>query len=179
VSLNKKPASPGEPRRRGRPVGIKLRPDQRRLLIAAVEAGASDHAAAQTAGVDPRTYRDWRARVEGRHPTRKATPELIELFREIDEAAARARVSREIDVAALDPKHWLKYKAPSRPGLPGWTEPVPDDADGAVPIYVPTIEEFETTVRVLAEAIGIAPRSCGDPDCPCALHEEDEDEKNE
>ena|SRR5438128_176729 len=110
----------------------------------AVEAGASDHAAAQAAGVDPRTFRDWRARVEGRHPTRKATPELVQLFREIDESAARARVSREIVVADRDPKHWLRYKARSRPGLEGWTEPVPEETEVAVPIYLPTPEELES-----------------------------------
>ena len=167
-----------KPRRRGRPPGIRLTPDKRRMLIQAVEAGGTDHTAARAAGVDVHTYKEWRARVEGRHATRKATPELIELFRDIDEAAARARVVREIEVAERDPKHWLRYKGRSKPGLEGWSEPVPDDNEGAVPIYVPTPEEFETTVRVLAEAIGLVPRSCSDPDCPCTLHKEDPHEGN-
>lgn len=145
------------------------------MVIAAVEAGGTDHAAARAAGVDVHTYKEWRARVEGRHPTRKATPELVQLFKEIDEAAARARVTREIEVAERDPKHWLRYKARSKPGLEGWSEPVPDEAEDAVPIYTPTTEEFEVTIRVLAEAIGLMPQSCGDPHCSCPLHEEDSD----
>jgi hypothetical protein len=166
-------------RRRGRPPGsISLTPEKHQLLIAAVEAGASDHAAAQAAGIDPRTFRDWRARAEGRHPTRKPTPQLAELFREIDEAGARARISREIVVADRDPKHWLRYKARSKPGLDGWTEPVPEEADaGAAPVYVPTPEEFELIVRALAEAIAPSPRSCGDPACTCALHNGDEHDR--
>ena len=178
MSTHEVPAKSDQPRRRGRPPGIKLKPDQRRLLVAAVEAGASDHAAAQAAGIDPRTFRDWRARVEGRHPTRKATPDLVQLFREIDESAARARVSREIDVADRDPKHWLRYKARSKPGLEGWSEPVPDEAEDLAPIYTPSTEEFEAAVRVLAEAIDLGPRPCGDPDCPCRLHEEVPREEN-
>lgn len=165
-----------KPRRRGRPQGsISLTPEKRHLLIAAVEAGASDHAAAQAAGIDPRTFRDWRARAEGRHRTRKSTPQLIELFREIDEAAARARISREIVVADRDPKHWLRYKARSKPGLDGWTEPLPEEADeDHAPVYVSTPEEFEQTIRALAEAIGPMSRHCGDPACACPLHTEAE-----
>jgi hypothetical protein len=161
--------APSEHQRRGRPPGIKLGVDQRRLLIAAVEAGASDHAA----GIDPRTFRDWRSRAEGRQPNRKATPEIIQLFREIDEAAARARVTREINVADRDPKHWLRYQARSKPGLDGWTEPVPEEPGHAVSIYVPSTEEFLATVRALGEAlVEPRPRHCGDSDCRCSQHEE-------
>src|SRR5712691_1574667 len=79
--------------RQGRPAGtIKLTPEKRALLIAAVEAGGTDHTCARAAGVDPRTYRGWRAIAEERHPTRKPTPQLIELFREIAEAEARSRI---------------------------------------------------------------------------------------
>src|SRR6266516_6412012 len=100
------------PRGRGRPAGtIKLTPENRRLLLAAVEAGGTDHACARAAGIDPRTYRAWRAIAEGRHPTRRPTPELLELFRAIDEAEARSRIKREIDVANRDPKTWLRYRA--------------------------------------------------------------------
>jgi transposase len=173
-------AAGAHPRRagkaRGRPTGsIKLSPQSKALLIAAVEAGGTDHACARAAGVDPRTYRTWRAIAEGRHPTRKPTPELVALFREIDEAEARSRIKREIDVANRDPKTWLRYRAPSRPGLDGWTAPVPEDGpEDASPVYVPTPEEFALALRALVEATGLSLESCGDPTCPCPLHHQEE-----
>lgn len=156
----------------GRPPGsIKLTPENRRLLIAAIEAGASDHAAARAAGVDPRTFRAWRAIVEGRHPTRAPTPGLLGLFREIHEAAARARIAREI---AVDAKTWLKNKARSKPGFDGWTEPVPEESgDDASPVFTPTAGEFEEILRALAEATGLSLGRCGDRSCPCSLHQEE------
>ena len=163
-------------RGRGRPPGsIMLTPEKRRLLIAAIEAGASDHAAARAAGIDPRTFRTWRAIVERRHPSRKPTPQLLELFREIDEAAARARISREI---VVDAKTWLRYKARSRPGLDGWTEPVSEESgDEAPPVSTPTPEEFEEIVRALVEAMGLSLGHCGDPSCACARHQEHDDDE--
>lgn len=139
---------------RGRPVGsIKLTPEKRGLLIAAVEAGGTDHACARAAGIDTRTYRTWRAIAEGRHPTRKPTRDLIELFRQIDEAKARSRIRREMQVAEKHPREWLRYQAPSEPGLPGWTERVPDEpeADDAT-VYQPTPEEHAEIFRVLVES---------------------------
>jgi hypothetical protein len=175
---NKKPTRKGG-RGRGRPRGtIKLTPEKRSLLLAAVEAGGTDHACARAAGVDPRTYRAWREIAEGRHPTRKPTPELVELFREIDEAEARSRIKREIDVANRDPKTWLRYRAPSRPGLDGWTPPVPEEADeDASSVYSPTPEEFAETLRALAQATGLSLGHCGDPSCSCRLHQEEEREQ--
>ncbi len=138
----------------GRPPGtIKLTPENKQLLTAAVEAGATDHAAARAAGVDPRTYRSYRQIAEGRHPTRKPTRELLELFREVDEAAARSRIRREMQIAEKDPGRWLRYRARSEPGLPGWTEPLPDEPEPeAAPIYQPTPEELAETFRVLVES---------------------------
>jgi hypothetical protein len=168
---------PRSRRRTGRPEGISLSPEDRAMLVSAVEAGATDHAAAQAAGISERTFRDWRARAEGRHPTRKATPELLELFEQIAEAKGRARVLREIEVARDDPKHWLRYQARSKPGLDGWTEPVPEatEEQGAK-FHDPTLEELEEILRVLAEATGILPGSCDLEDCPCPRHLEDRDD---
>jgi hypothetical protein len=159
----------------GRPPGsLKITSEGRQLLLAAVEAGGSDHAAARAAHIDPRTFRTYRRIAEGRHPTRTPTPDLLELFREIDEAAARSRIRREIAVAEKDPKHWLRYQAPSEPGLPGWTERVPEDQEEQiVPVYSPTPEEFAETLRALAEATGVSLGHCGDPSCTCSLHEEE------
>ena len=138
----------------GRPPGsIKLAPENRQLLIAAIEAGASDHAAARVAGIDPRTFRGYRQIAEGRHPTRRPTGDLVELFSEVDEAAARARIRREMEVAERDPKHWLRYQAPSEPGLPGWTARVPDEQEeNAAPFYEPSPEELAEIFRVLVES---------------------------
>jgi hypothetical protein len=165
--------------RPGRPRGrIKLTAEKRNLLIAAVEAGGTDHACARAAGIDPRTYRTYRAIAEGRHPTRKPTPEMVELFREIDEAEARSRIKREIDVANRDPKTWLRHRAPSRPGFAGWTPPVPEEADeGASLVYSPTPQEFAETLRALAQATGLSLGHCGDSSCKCSLHEEEEREQ--
>jgi hypothetical protein len=163
----------------GRPPGtIKLTPEKNGLLLAAIEAGASDHAAARAAGIDPRTFRTYRQIAEGRHPTRKPTRDLVELFREVDEAAARSRIKREIDVANRDPKTWLRYRAPSRPGLDGWTAPVPEEtAEDAPSVYSPTPEEFAEILRVLAEATGLSLGHCGDPSCTCSLHKEEDREE--
>lgn len=171
--------NPTGPTRRGRPAGsIKLTADKKRLLIAAVEAGGTDHTCARAAGIDPRTYRAWRAMAEGRHPTRKSTPQLVELFREIDEAEARSRIKREIDVANRDPKTWLRFRAPSRPGLDGWTAPVPaDGAEDAPVVFEPTPEEFAQTLLALVEATGLTLESCGDLSCSCRLHREEEHEE--
>ena len=140
----------------GRPPGtLKLTPGNRQLLIAAIEAGATDHAAARAAGIDPRTFRTYRQVAEGRHPTRRPTRELVELLWEVDEAAARSRIRREMQLAEKDPRHWLRYRAPSEPGLPGWTERVPDESEagaGAGAIYQPTPEELAEIFRVLVES---------------------------
>ena len=165
--------------RPGRPLGsIKLTPERRSMLIAAVEAGGTDHACARAAGIDPRTYRGWRAIAEGKDPSRQPTRELVALFREIDEAQARSRIRREIDVADRDPKHWLRYRAASKPGLDGWTAPLPETAEGdQQPVYAPSPEEFAQTLRVLAEATGLSFTGCGDPACTCSLHKEEEDDQ--
>jgi hypothetical protein len=150
VTARKKPESKST--RRGRPPGrIKLTPEKHQLLLAAVEGGASDHTAARAAGIDPRTFRTYRQIAEGRHPTREPARELVELFRDIDEAKARGRILREMEVAQNDAKHWLRFQAPSEPGLPGWTARVPDepDQDEAAPIYLPTPEELSEIFRVL------------------------------
>src|SRR5437762_3228901 len=138
----------------GRPAGkIKLKPQDKQLLVAAIEAGATDHAAARAAGIDPRTFRTYRQIAEGRHATRTPTRELVELFRDIDEAQACSRIRREVQVAEKHPREWLRFQAPSEPGLPGWTARMPEepDADDA-PAYQPTPAELAETFRVLVES---------------------------
>ena len=154
---------------KGRPPGIKLSDEQRQLILGAIERGATDHAAAQAAGIAPRTFRELHQRAEGRHPTRGPLPQLAAFFQQVDEASARARIKREIEIADSDPKHWLKHQARSRPGLDGWTEPIPEAAEVAA-LHVPTIEEIQATVaELLASGVIAAPR-CPDPSCPCTHH---------
>lgn len=168
----KQPSQKGAGKRRpGRPPGsIKLSPEKRRLLLTAVESGGSDHRCARVAGIDPRTYRTWRQIAEGRHPTRKPTKELIELFREIDEAGARATIRQEIKVAQTDPKHWLRYKARSQPGLDGWTDPVPEEVDAEPTVVVLSREELQQVVVTLIASGGVELPTCGDPSCMCTYH---------
>ncbi len=148
-------------KRRGRPVGtIGLTPEIERRILAYIEAGAFDYIAAEAAGIDDRTFRDWMARGEGRHPSRPWTPELERFAAHVREAKARARAGREIEVAEQDPKFWLGRAARSRPGREGWTDPVPDpvpEAPEATVAAEPSVQELAETVRLLIEAGVIDP----------------------
>lgn len=159
-------------KRRGRPPGsVKLSPDIHRIIVAYVEAGSFDYVAAEAAGIDERTFRDWIARGEGRHPTRRKTPQLASLAAAVREARAKARASREIIVADRDPKFWLQHAARSKPGREGWSEPI--DAVGeatATTVYTPDEHELAEIVTVLAEAGVLALPSCADPACGCSHH---------
>ena len=151
-------------RSNGRPVrGTRLTEDQKRLIIAAIEAGATDYVAAEAAGISPRTLRDLRARAEGRHATRRSTPELKAFFEQLDETIARARMRQEIEVAKSDPKHWLKYRARSRPGLEGWTEPVPEMPEATDAQRLPTKEELQVVVSTLIESGAVVSPRCAGP----------------
>lgn len=154
---------------KGRPVGVKLDAQQRQLILGAIERGGTDHVAAQAAGIAPRTLRELRQRAEGRHQTRGRLSELTAFFKQVDQASARARIKREIEVAESDPKHWLKYQARSRPGLDGWTEPIPEASEASV-LYAPSIHEIEGIVGELLTSGAISGPGCPDPSCPCTLH---------
>lgn len=145
--------------------------EQRGLIIGAIEAGSTDHVVAQgVAGISPRTFRELRQRAEGRHPTRRATQELTKFFAEVDKAAARATMKQEIVVAGTDPKHWLKYKARSKPGLEGWTEPVPEESEAQDPIHVMSADELQQIVSTLLVSGAVEVPPCPDPSCTCSYH---------
>lgn len=153
---------------RGRPTGsVRLSPQIERVILTYVEAGAADYVAAEAAGIDDRTFRDWVARGEGRHKTRSTTPQLQAFAGRVREARARSRAAREIEVASKDPKFWLTHMARSKPGREGWTEPVPDleETDGGVNAP-PSLEESAITMRVLVDA-GVLSMRCTDPNCDC------------
>src|SRR5437870_5061513 len=86
--------------RRGRPVGsIKLTSEDEAKILTFIEAGAADYIAAEAAGIDQRTFRDYMQRGTGTHPTRSSTPRLARLAKAVMEAKARARAAREIQAA--------------------------------------------------------------------------------
>lgn len=156
---------------------VKLSGEIERTILAYVEAGSFDYVAAEAAGIDERTFRDWVARGEGRHPTRRRTPQLAEFARAVREARARARASREIIVADRDPKFWLQHAARSRPGREGWSEPIDEVVAVALaPPFEPSPNELAEIVKVLVEAGAIDLAPCGDPECRCARHGSDDAE---
>ncbi len=92
----------------------KLSPDVVRHITDAIRAGAFDYVAAQSAGIDPGTFRRWMA--DGR-PAYRA-------FRaDVRRARAQARVDAENRVFRNRPFEWLRY-GPGRDRLnePGWTD---------------------------------------------------------
>jgi hypothetical protein len=149
---------------------MRLTDEQTNLIIAAIEAGATDYVAAQAAGISARTFRELRQRAEGRHPTRRVTPLLVEFFGRVDEAAARARMKHEIEIAIKDPRHWLANRARSKPGLDGWTEPVPDEPEDQAQIRVLSVPELQEVVSTLVVAGAVRVPPCADRGCVCSHH---------
>lgn len=150
--------------------GMRLTDDQQNLIVAAIEAGATDYIAAEAAGVKARTFRDLRQRAEGRHPTRRATPALVKFFRRVDEATARARMKHEIEVAKMDPRYWLKVQARSKPGRDGWTDPLPEEAEDQAQVRVLTVSELQEVFATLVLAGVVRVPPCADPACTCTHH---------
>jgi hypothetical protein len=93
----------------------------------------------------------------------------------VDEASARARVKREIEVAESDPRYWLTHQARSEPGLDGWTEPIPEVPDASV-VHVPSSEDMSLVVAELISSGAIRGPRCADPSCACALHASEVDD---
>ena len=146
-------------------------PEIQRTIVSYIEAGTFDYIAAEAAGIDERTFRDWVARGEGRHPDRVPTPALTGFARAVREARARGRAAREIEIAAKEPKFWLTHQARSKPGREGWTEPVADETETASGAsYEPTPEEAAETLQILITSGAIKLERCADPDCACSVH---------
>ncbi len=174
----------------GRPVGsVRLTDEIERTICSCIRGGMFDHVAADLAGISPRTLTEWVARGEGRSD-RPSTPRLQAFAKAYRRAKAEARGSREIKVFEADPKHWLKYNAPSQPGLPGWTEPVPEVTDDPPPEAAPpgpeptgvslaTPEQAAEVLDILQD-VGIFDRfECLTEGCPCSCHEEEEEAEEE
>src|SRR4051794_3995160 len=80
---------------RGRPAGVRLTPEITEQIAAYIRRGIFPHVAAEGQGVPPRTFREWIARGEGRHPTRASTPETEALAEAVRKAKAEARMLAE------------------------------------------------------------------------------------
>lgn len=130
---------PTESQHRGRPIGsIKLAAEAEANILTYIEAGAADYIAAEIAGIDSRTFRDYVQRGLGLHPTRACTPRLARFAKAVMQAKARARAAREIEAADHHVIFWLTHMARSKPGREGWTDPVESDEDGPTPpLYQP------------------------------------------
>ena len=117
----------GSPKRKGRPVGsVALTPEVERAILDAIRAGAMDYVAAEAAGVSQRTFYDWMARGEDRHPSRPGTPQLRAFAMGVRRAQAEARAAAEAVVFKRHPKAWLAHAARTTPDRPGWTTPEQD-----------------------------------------------------
>jgi hypothetical protein len=163
------------PKRRGRPPGsVSLTADIQAAIVSAILAGCFDHVAAQNAGIDSRTFRDWMSRGEGRHPTKSCTPKLKAFAKAVRIAQSQARAAKEIDIAKRDPKWWLAHVGRSRPGREGWTEPLyPDGSEPPEPVPIDrtfTDEDVVEIANILAEAGVFAAPDCTVPDCTCTCH---------
>jgi hypothetical protein len=137
---------------------IKLTADAEAIILTYIEAGAADYIAAEAAGIDQRTFRDYVQRGQGLHPKRRSTPQLVRFAKAVMEAKARARAAREIQAAEHHVPFWLTHMARSKPGRDGWTDPVEEEAGQLlVPLYEPSLEEAAETLRVLLDAGVLSP----------------------
>jgi hypothetical protein len=149
---------------------IKLTADAEAIILNYIEAGAADYIAAEAAGIDQRTFRDYLQRGQGLHPKRTSTLQLVRFAKAVMEAKARARAVREIQAAEHHVPFWLTHMARSKPGREGWTDPVEEGGQLLVPLYEPSLEEAAETLRVLLEA-GVL--SLEDDQRPPAVSEDD------
>lgn len=153
-------------RPRGRPPGsVALTPEIQHTIVAYVRAGAFPHVAAQAAGISPRTYFDWMARGEDRHPTRPSTPKLRAFAQAVNQAHAEARIAAEVRVYKENPLRWLTYSARSKPDRDGWSIPPASeheesDSGGLLERWIAEVERIQTETG-----------RCTSPHCPCQAEE--------
>jgi hypothetical protein len=140
---------------RGRPKGsVGLTDELFSTIVGLIRSGTFDHVAAEAAGISERTFREWIARGEGRHPTRPQTPKLRAFADAVRKARAEARAIAETSVYRSKPESWLRYVARSTPGREGWTDPgkVQGQAAGPGDVRLPqdaTDEQIAEEIRRL------------------------------
>ena len=146
------------------------------MILTALRAGAFLSVAAGSAGVSPRAVRDWIARGEGRHPTRKPTPQLIEFAKDVRKAQAHARLGAETRVYRDNPTYWLSHAARTTPEEEGWTQPRAGEDEGGIPAALAHLsqQEFDEQIQrfvyaaLRSGALSIPP--CSHPRCRCDYH---------
>jgi transposase-like protein len=111
-------------KRRGRPPGsVSLTPEIQATIVGLLRKGVFPHVAASVAGISHRTFDDWIARGEDRHPTRPSTPKLRRFAHEVRIARALPRIGAETHVFQQSPAKWLRHAARTTPWSDGWTAP--------------------------------------------------------
>lgn len=155
--------------RKGRPPGVKLTDEQKRQTISFIEAGGSVDAAAQAAGISPRTLRELRQRARGHHPTRSALPHLKPFFKDLDQEIGRRLLTNEIWLSDNDPKSSLKYLR-SR---------LDSEGEDEEPLRLPTADEVQQELDVLISSGAFRVPQCPDESCACAYHREKGEDHDE
>ena len=151
----------GSPKR-GRPMGsVALAPDVEQAILDAIRAGAMDYVAAEAAGVSARTFYDWMARGEDRHPSRPGTPQLRAFAKAVRTARAQARMDAETRVHQEDPRHWLAHAAPTTSEEQGWSEPPP--REGLQGLDRSSEEGLQDWLARVLEDRGAPPEECQQP----------------
>jgi len=160
--------------KRGRPPGVRLTPEITEQIAAYIRRGIFPHVAAEGQGVPPRTFREWIARGEGRHPTRPPSPETEALAEAVRKAKAEARMLAESWMHTERTPQWLARAAPTSEDGEGWSDPpaVKDGGLGLVGRF--TAEEWDRAMDRLEEAMVDAglwssPR-CSNRRCRCEFH---------
>ena len=172
----KPPRSAGsaKPRRGGRPSGTAgLNAGVQATIVSFIRAGAFDHVAAEAADISARTFRDWMARGEARHPTRPATPRFRAFARAVRKAKAEVRLAAEARVYRENPIYWLSRAAKTTPDRDGWTEPARAAASGSPQGFVPGGMDEEQLDRLLAALLAageLVVPACAHPRCRCPHH---------
>jgi hypothetical protein len=124
-------AAPGSPRTAdGSPVTT-----VERAILADVRRGASPHAAAHAAGVDPGTWARW---------TDPARCRFRPFQRKLRTAAAQAQVRAQLAAFAANPTAWLGHRPDwEPPDSPGWAGTPTPLAAGPAPVNVPASPEWQ------------------------------------
>jgi transposase-like protein len=171
LTNSSEPPERGTPsKRRGRPPGsVSLTPEIEATIVAFVRSGAFLEAAAEAAGISPRTLYDWLDRASGRPGSRPSTPKIRAFAKNVLKAKAQARVGAETRVYRDKPEQWLKHAARSKDGVEGWTDP-PKQAPVTGPSLEDRLAELDLENMSRARKAVAARFGCGHL-CFCEEHE--------
>jgi hypothetical protein len=81
--------------------------------VEAIREGAWDWVAAESNGVDRRTFFEWIQRGDAQHPDREQTDRYAQFARAVREAHAQARSATEVETRKHEPLAWL-MRGPGR-----------------------------------------------------------------